>query len=82
MDTVKKTHRLDQGTAQELREIAGANMTENKAVIMVINQHQIMKSKIRRLESQLNKSEQELETVQTELGTIKKTWKKLFKLIK
>ena len=82
MDTVKKIHRLDQGTAQELREIAGANMTENKAVIMVINQHQIMKSKIRRLESQLNKSEQKLETVQTELGTIKKTWKKLFKLVK
>lgn len=82
MDTIKKTHRLDQGTAQELREIAGADMTENKAVIMVINQHQIMKSKISHLEGQLNKSEQKLETVQSELGTIKKTWKKLFKLVK
>ncbi len=82
MDPIKKTHRLDQGTAQELTQIAGEHMTENKAVIMVINQHQIMKSKIRQLESQLNKSEQELEMVQTELDTIKKTWKKLFKLVK
>ena len=82
MDTVKKTHRLDQGTAQELREIAGEGMTENKAVIMVINQHQIMKSRIANLEGQLNKSRQALEIVNDELSTIKKTWKKLFKLVK
>lgn len=82
MDTIKKTHRLDQGTAQELREIAGEGMTENKAVIMVINQHQIMKSRIANLEGQLNKSRQALEIVHDELSTIKKTWKKLFKLVK
>jgi len=57
-------------------------MTENKAVIMIINQHQTMKGRINSLEGLVNNYQQELETTRTELSTIKKTWKKLFKLVK
>ena len=57
-------------------------MTENKAVIMVINEHQVMKAEIKNLRKELFEAADKYVTVRDELREVKKTWKKLFKLVK